>query len=869
MFNRRSKQRGACGRNTARAALRGVSACTLMTAALCATASAAPKPSGPPTGGTVATPAAATLPEVVMTCEPGQTDINSASVDELTAAFAISAPIAGRVAGLRPYIAVTDLLVVEGIGKGTLAGIVASGRGCATPPSEPPPAPSACSTPDTVDLQSAPADDIARVTGINANAAARLVDARPYAKLDHVTPERVPGVGKGILDAVIARSCLTPQPIRAERTTWRWAYPAYTTTAVRDGYRLQAPAGVIDAARGAWLSITPLPVPASLPGPSYPRADFHIFGAWSGPRQPGASADEVLVTVPAATFANDFDPADFTPYLKHTSSAIPGGGENVHAADKVRVDPATGAVTGALTSLSVIDWAVRGLNYLVEPATGALFGNRFPGPTCNGIWPQRPGTNIHDSPDGARATVDSALLDTPGSPVPLAGFLIKHCVQTGEGHGGYRGQPDARVLLRNSSGTVQSLRRASGDVSVALQPQGFDIDIVAKLVTSVNTGGRVFLAPGQTGSADVPAGTFANAPMQPDRLRSLLKIGADKTLGYVFDRFSANAMYSDPTIYNKLVQIVSCAYNSYNAATSGNGFANASRDFAKALYECVDYESVHALIESWMRAQLAAGRLDGAGAVRIHKGLEHLREIVKWVEFGQVAVDVSDSLIWGSLGTVPVLIEHYAAKPTRDDLGRLVRSQCVREHLYAWQIDAACQNAAYTQQSRPTGGGGDTGFPLGKMIRDTDGHAWLVTDADKKMHAIEDGGTYICLSKHYAIDWGLDFEDLRAYRQESGPNGDPATCDGSRPATRKITAGEAPDLFAVLRIEDGPESWIVFGGARYHIPSGGQFNCWVNPQFRANMEVDVYDFVSRGQLETWPVGSGSIDNCGDPEHPSF
>jgi hypothetical protein len=465
-----------------------------------------------------------------------------------------------------------------------------------------------------------------------------------------------------------------------------------------------------------------------------------------------------------------------------------------------------------------------------------------------------------------------ALMNLPENPVPLSGFLIKHCVQTGSGDGGYNHGRDVQLVLRNSTGTVQVLKPYSGDVTVAAQqaPGALPtLDLVSWLVTSVRTGGNVFLAPGEVGTADVPAGTSASAQMQPDRLRSLIKIGADKTLGAVFDKFGANTMYSDPTIRNWLVQTFACAYDSYNAVTSGNGFGNSSRDFAVALYGCFDYEGIYAAIENWMRSQLAAGSLDGAGAVRMNKGLENMREVFKWIEFGQIAVDVSDSLLWGSLPDSPINIDHYAAKPTRDDLGRLIKQQCLSPYLYAWRIDMNCQNAAYGQQQQPTGGGAETGLPLGKMIRDVDGHAFLVTAADQKMHPIEDGGTYICLSRHYAIDWGLDSEDLRAYRDASGPNGAPATCDASRPATRQITAQSAPELFAVLRIGDGPESWIVEAGHRWAIPSGGEFNCWVNPQYRANIEVDVYDFVTREELETWPVGPGSISNCGDPENPSF
>jgi hypothetical protein len=537
---------------------------------------------------------------------------------------------------------------------------------------------------------------------------------------------------------------------------------------------------------------------------------------------------------------------------------------------KVAVDPSTGAVTASLGSLSIVEWASRALNYVVEPAEGVLFGNRFPAPTCTSPWPQQPGKATYVSPAGAHADLTGALLNLPGNTPPVGGFLIKHCVQDGPGTGGYRGGQDVRTVLRNTTGTVQVLKRYSGALTVATQESSSpDFDVVAWLVTKINTGGNIYLAPGEAGTADVPAGTMGSTQMQPDRFRSLLKVGADKTLGMLFDKFGANQMYADPNIYNKIVHMLGCVYNSYNAATSGNGFANAARDFAVALYGCFDYEGVYAAIETWMRSALASGALDGAGAVRINKALENMREVFKWLEFGQIAVDVSDALIWGSLPDSPILIEHYAAKPARDDLGRIIQPACVSRNLYSWRIDMTCQDAAYRQQQQPTGGGGATGLPSGKMIRDPDGHAWLVTTDDHKMHPIADGGTYICLSKHYAVDWDVDAQDLAGYRQTSGPDGDAATCDGLLPPTRKITQQAAPDLFAVLRIDGGPASWIVMGGNRWPIPSGAEFNCWVNPQYRANIEVDVYDFVTPEELNSWPIGNGSISNCGDPEHPTF
>jgi hypothetical protein len=172
---------------------------------------------------------------------------------------------------------------------------------------------------DTVDLQSATADQVARVIGVNKErrrTGGRRTTVRqpPTRQSRACSPYR-----QGVLDTIVVRSCLAPQPIRAASSSWRWDYPAYDTTVTRDGYALKAPAGVIDTTSGAWLSITPLATPQNLPGAAYPRAAFHISGPWAGPRAPGADPDQVLVTVPAASFASDFDPNETVPYLKHIS----------------------------------------------------------------------------------------------------------------------------------------------------------------------------------------------------------------------------------------------------------------------------------------------------------------------------------------------------------------------------------------------------------------------------------------------------------------------------------------------------------------------------------------------------------------------
>lgn len=65
----------------------------------------------------------------------------------------------------------------------------------------------------------------------------------------------------------------------------------------------------------------------------------------------------------------------------------------------------------------------------------------------------------------------------------------------------------------------------------------------------------------------------------------------------------------------------------------------------------------------------------------------------------------------------------------------------------------------------------------------------------------------------------------------------------------------------VMRADDPRGGWR---------PSGAEFSCWVNPQYRANMEFDVWDQVTVEQLSHFPVtDSVFISNRGDPAKPTF
>lgn len=226
---------------------------------------------------------------VLMVCEEGQTDINHASVDELVEAFALDFPVAQRLVESRPYLRPYDLTVVNGIGPGTRDAIVVSDRGCATLTTEPPPADDVCDDPDLVDLQLASVGELRQRLGISRPAAVAIVDARPYSIHAHVTPERVPGLGKGNYEELADRTCLTPATVDTGSTRWQWVYSSDAKTVTRGEFSLTVPAGVIDGV-GAFVSIEEL---ASSPIPfDGPAADYHIWGDWAD------GTDTVRVTQP-------------------------------------------------------------------------------------------------------------------------------------------------------------------------------------------------------------------------------------------------------------------------------------------------------------------------------------------------------------------------------------------------------------------------------------------------------------------------------------------------------------------------------------------------------------------------------------------
>ena len=227
---------------------------------------------------TVADPVAGLVP-VDAECRAGQVDLNTASPADLSEALNLpSQPTVQRLIALRPWLKGADLSSVPGIGPDTAAALAP--RTCATPPALPPAAPLACATAGQVDLQAASAPTIASQLRLPRKVADALVAARPLPQnLTQVIAPRIPGLSKPTVERLLSadRICVTPAPMLAGGSAWRWATPAGGAVVRRDGFALIVPPGRITAPSGAYASVTPLPAVDGIA----PRMDAHIWGDWA------------------------------------------------------------------------------------------------------------------------------------------------------------------------------------------------------------------------------------------------------------------------------------------------------------------------------------------------------------------------------------------------------------------------------------------------------------------------------------------------------------------------------------------------------------------------------------------------------------
>lgn len=791
-----------------------------------------------------------------MTCTATQTDINSASTAALSAALGVDSPVAQRVVGFRPYLAVKDLLVVQGIGADKLNQIVSGGHACAAIPSTPPPAPSPCATTDKVDLQSATADDIARVTGVNKNAAAAIVAARPFATLRHVTPERVPGVGKGTLDTVVGKSCLTPQPVTDNKATWRWAYPAYATTVTRDQYSLVVPAGVIDAASGAWTSVTPTSAPdVPILLPSDPAADLHIWGNWAD------GTDKVTVTLPPPSDLDQL-PSDksWTPLLKHIHDD--GTGDTVLPT----VDANTGLLSTQTTSLS--KWST--FYALTDTVFGTFLSARFPAPSCSSPWTQQSGTSDYAAPNQpTHVVIKDSQLNLPGNHPTPVGFLIKHCVQAAPGPG--TGTPPyvpARTVLLDNSGAVYTVRDGANNSTVSLDPVNtltYFTNTATAITSLTAPSNAVLFAPGDRIAIDTPAGTHGDTLVQPSALLSIERGAIDALIGGAFSGLSSLDGNDQAKLLSQIGVIGGCVKDAIPTIQQSSAAAEAAA-IAKALYSCVmtDNRLATLLDLAFQAVARADSHLTVAQADKLGKGLKGVEEANKFLALANFASNVIDidtvELTKSDFGA-----DHYRPAPAVDAEGRPVQAICVlNPDSVAPSVDEQCQADYYSALfSSPTGGGGDSGLLEGYINQDAQQHSWLITDPDTTIHDIANGNDYICLAQAgYPVRFDTGLSGLQGFTHSS----DPAACSAPKKditpqlmeANLVNAQGGDTNTIRLLRSASTGDVYLYKGhGQLSKVLGSDQLKCWAT----GTHKYMAYDYVTNADLAQFDYHPEYVDYC--------
>ena len=168
-----------------------------------------------------------TLAPVDTECHAGQVDLNRAPAQAIAEALGISTPTARRVSDAGPWLKGSDTPSIPGVGPQKAAEIAA--KTCATQPQLPPAHPMACTSSSQVDLQAASAREITARLKLPAVTAQDLVDARPLPQdLHQVTTPRVRGLSTPKLDRLLDDHavCVTPAPMLAGGSAYRWATPA-------------------------------------------------------------------------------------------------------------------------------------------------------------------------------------------------------------------------------------------------------------------------------------------------------------------------------------------------------------------------------------------------------------------------------------------------------------------------------------------------------------------------------------------------------------------------------------------------------------------------------------------------------------------
>ena len=745
-----------------------------------------------------------------MDCGLGQTDLNKASVAELIFALRIARPIAERVVDMRPYLAPTDLSVVEGIGRGVpLQTILASKVACATPTSLPPAVtPEVCTAgDDRLDVQRATVNDIVRRLQLGSPVAQRLVASRPYASIAHLT--RVEGIGPGRINAIRANGCLTPAPIDTSGSAYRWASAGGGGIAKVGGFQLAVPPGTVTST-GAWLSVQPLdPVPG-------PTADFKIYGSWSGP---------VALTIPA-----------------QPASDAPAGWSNVVVHKAMTPDliwgpnamfDSGGSLTIATSTLSPYSATRLGGNpYLDEclELKAATDGSRQVDPQSARSLMQCGFENYLNSMPSEPPAVDlngCAKTDQ----LETVGYLPQWAVTCAQHDSG------SKATWTIGNNTLDATWGLVGTGAVAT----VNIDPSISTVSPWDRSGEG-LVPSMLSIFDSFRGEKRFYP--GTKINPTLSEGKAGSVRFDTDDARTFVLYAINTAIGSFADSLNVA-GSVVKDCAESGVVNGLNGWAKSVLDCLKFA---------LKTGVVAG----------------VQALLKASEYAMFLVTATIDLIASSVqasafeGGARIDLLHRLPKPTVDGSGRPLLGACVAADGPGWRIDDACQAAAYSQ---PGVGGGDSGvgsssLPNGWIVRNNAGNAWLYTPGDKLFHPIATGGDYLCLSYHYWVDWNS--HTLPTLSATLGKN---TTCPaGDIPLQRDAYLTPTTMLTSVkLLRESSGRVWYVTSGKRWEVPSGAEFLCWVDPPAAYTGEVHVWDQVTADEVARFPEwGSGTaFSNCGN------